>query len=171
MFFEIEIEHQLKLEPTFLAKGTSQTIEKQLKNQKEGQFMVGKGLILKIIKIVDIGKGRVSVRTGCASYNVKFKALVLRPYEGLVIDAKVSGINEYSVMANAGPLNIAISAKLMRDYDYDPETLTYKHKDGNKTISIKSIVRLRIISAVPHKDQKRISATATINGEHLGILA
>ncbi|EAY01797.1 RNA polymerase Rpb7, N-terminal domain containing protein [Trichomonas vaginalis G3] len=171
MFFEVELEHQLKLLPIFLSQGTSQTIEKQLKHQKEGQFMLGKGLILKITKIIEIGKGRVSSRTGCASYSVKFKALVLRPYEDLVIDAKIMILNEFAIMANAGPLTVAVPKTLLeKDYDFEPETLTYKQKNGGKTLGSKTVIRVKIITAVPHKDQIHISATGNLIDPILGVI-
>lgn len=169
MYFEVEFNDTIKLKPSYLSAGTHQTIEKQLRSNSEGQFKTGYGILLKVTQIIKIGHGKVSSRTGCASYEVNYKAIVLRPYGGLVVDAVVTNISDKGVWASAGPLNIfIISDSLPEGYRYDYDSHTFSN--GQKKLEPDSKIRCRLITATPHTDHTHISATATLKDPYLGAL-
>ena len=172
MFFEVDLHDTIRLKPTYLSAGTKTTIEKQLRSNTEGQFKLGYGIILRVTQILNIDKGKISSRTGCASYEIDFKAMVLRPYSGLVVDAKISNMNTQGIFANAGPLDVFVPHKSLPDgYDFDYDSQSFINREKGKKFEIESIIRVRLVTAAPHKDQMHISATATIKDENLGDLS
>ena len=172
MFFEVELHDTIRLKPTYLSAGTKTTIEKQLRSNSEGQFKQGYGIILKVTQINKIGKGMVSCRTGCASYDITFKALIFRPCNGQVVDAKISNMTSQGIWANAGLLDIFVPQKSLPDgYVFDFDSASFINKNEGKQFFLDSKIRVRIVTATPHKDQMHISATATIKDNNLGDLS
>ena len=54
-------------------------------------------------------QGVINAVTAFASFNVKYEALIFRPFEGEVLDAVVTTVNKMGVFCEAGPLDIFIS--------------------------------------------------------------
>ena len=172
MFFEVELHDTIRLKPTYLSAGTKTTIEKQLKSNSEGQFKQGCGIILRVTQISKIGDGMVSCRTGCASYDITYKAIVFRPCNGQVVDAKISNITSQGIWANAGLLDIFVPQRSLPDgYNFDYNSQNFVNDSEGKRFSLEDKIRVRIVTATPHKDQMHISATATIKDPYLGDLS
>lgn len=60
-----------------------------------------------------ISDGVVDPATGFAHYDIKFSAIICRPFKGEVIDAIVTTVNKMGFFAEAGPLQIFVSNKVI----------------------------------------------------------
>jgi DNA-directed RNA polymerase II subunit RPB7 len=59
---------------------------------------------------IDVGKGRVIPGSGAAEFDVKYRAIVWRPFKGEVVDAIVTNVNKMGFFADVGPLSVFVSS-------------------------------------------------------------
>ena len=57
-----------------------------------------------LYRIEETSDGRIQDTSGEVLYRVKFKALVMKPFEGEVLDGVVSEVNSNGFMVQSGPL-------------------------------------------------------------------
>lgn len=58
---------------------------------------------------IDIGKGRIIPGDGSAEFEVKYTAIVWRPFKGEVVDGVVTKVNNLGFFVDVGPLSVFIS--------------------------------------------------------------
>lgn len=54
----------------------------------------GKRYIISVITITDIGEGKIIPSTGQAKFKTRYTAIVMKPFKGEVVDAKVVNVNK-----------------------------------------------------------------------------
>lgn len=69
-------------------------IREKLYADVEGTCTGRYGYIITVVKVGDISKGKVLPGTGLAEFNVKYQAIVFKPYKGEVVDAVVTTVNK-----------------------------------------------------------------------------
>ena len=57
---------------------------------------------------IDVGKGRIIPSTGMAEFEVKYRAVVWKPFKGEVVDAVVTTVNKMGFFADVGPLSVFV---------------------------------------------------------------
>lgn len=171
MFFEITFTETVRIDPEKLCGDVESRIKEELRATTVNKIKQGKGLILDIIEVFDIPNcGRISHRTGDASFAVKCKALTFYPHNGQVVDAVVQNIKDGYLICTAGFIKILVQMHLNTDFVYDSVSSSYKCENLNKVIDNNSIVRVKI-NKVTYSDsgQEKFNAMGTINGKGLGI--
>ena len=66
-----------------------------------------------INSVEEIGDGIVKDGTGDVLFDVKYQAVVFRPFKGEVLDGVVTEVNEHIIHVNVGPLEGSISDKVV----------------------------------------------------------
>lgn len=61
---------------------------------------------------IDMGKGRIIPNDGSAEFEVKYTAIVWRPFKGEVVDGIVSNVQQLGVFVDVGPLTVFISHRV-----------------------------------------------------------
>jgi DNA-directed RNA polymerase II subunit RPB7 len=100
--------------PTIQRKQLYDTLAQQLQEEMEGTCTGRYGFIVTTMypKPEHISDGVVDPATGFAHYDIKFSAIICRPFKGEVIDAIVTTVNKMGFFAEAGPLQIFVSNKV-----------------------------------------------------------
>lgn len=87
--------------------------------------------IISVITITDIGEGKIIPSTGQAKFKTRYTAIVMKPFKGEVVDAKVVNVNKASLLfywfhdrrltvwqmgffAMVGPLQVFVSCHVSR---------------------------------------------------------
>ncbi|ANB12911.1 DNA-directed RNA polymerase II subunit RPB7 [Sugiyamaella lignohabitans] len=95
---------------------------------------------------IDVGKGRVIPSTGSAEFEVKYRAIVWRPFKGEVVDGIVTNVNKMGVFADVGPLSVFISSHLIpSDMTFNPSANPPAYTSEEQSIEKGSRVRLKIV--------------------------
>jgi DNA-directed RNA polymerase II subunit RPB7 len=94
MFFHISLERNLLLHPKYFGASLRSELITKIHNEVEGTCSGRYGFIITVTSVEEIGMGRVQEGTGFASFPVKFKAIVFRPFKGEVVDAVVTQVNK-----------------------------------------------------------------------------
>lgn len=58
---------------------------------------------------IDMGRGRIIPGDGSAEFDVKYKAIVWRPFRGEVVDGIVSNVQAWGIFVDVGPLKVFIA--------------------------------------------------------------
>ena len=69
-------------------------LKQRLHAEVEGSCTGRYGYIIAVVSIEEIGSGRIQEGSGLAEYLVKYRAIVLKPFKGQVIDARVASVNK-----------------------------------------------------------------------------
>ncbi|RUS13432.1 RNA polymerase Rpb7 [Endogone sp. FLAS-F59071] len=94
MFFLKELTHIIHLHPSYFGPSMPTYLKDKLHQDVEGTCSGRFGYIITVVAIQNIGKGKVLPGSGLAEFNVKYQAIVFKPYKGEVVDAVVSTVNK-----------------------------------------------------------------------------
>eukprot|EP01063_Lacrimia_lanifica_P035320 TRINITY_DN6702_c0_g10_i1.p2 TRINITY_DN6702_c0_g10~~TRINITY_DN6702_c0_g10_i1.p2 ORF type:complete len:176 (+),score=62.69 TRINITY_DN6702_c0_g10_i1:81-608(+) len=125
MFFTVTLNHNVHVDPINFHNEINTIVRYQLCKEVEGTIDEEHGYIVAVDTSeqgMQVGPG-VLLDTGPASFHVKYRALVLRPFEDESIDALISKVTQMGVFANVGPLEVFVSKENMPD--------SYKYDDSN----------------------------------------
>src|SRR4051795_6134596 len=86
--------HTIQLHPSFFGPQMQRFMNDKLHKDVEGTCSGRYGYIVTVVKVTTIGKGRILPGSGLAEFNVKYQAIVFKPYKGEVVDAVVSTVNK-----------------------------------------------------------------------------
>lgn len=112
MFFLKDLSLQLTLHPSYFGPQMHQYLKNKLLEDVEGTCTGQFGYIVCVMDgmKIDVGKGRVIPGGGSAEFEVKYRAIVWRPFKGEVVDAVVTTVNKMGFFADVGPLSVFVSS-------------------------------------------------------------
>mmetsp|Transcript_26423 Transcript_26423/g.73831 ORF Transcript_26423/g.73831 Transcript_26423/m.73831 type:complete len:175 (-) Transcript_26423:1269-1793(-) len=173
MFFHVKLTKQLKLHPRYFRNGVSAILRDRLVDEVEGTCTGRYGFIINVVRIEDVGPGMLDTTDGVAVYNIRYMAIVFRPFKGEVLDAIVTSVSERGLFAEAGPLQIFVSARAFpNNLQYNPESNppSYISTDSNdmEVLAKDSAVRVKIVGT--RNAATEIFAVGSIREDYLGLI-
>ncbi|KAL1933264.1 hypothetical protein VTP01DRAFT_7354 [Rhizomucor pusillus] len=170
MFFLKELSHIISLHPAYLGPNMHKQIREKLYADVEGTCTGRYGYIITVVKVGDISKGKVLPGTGLAEFNVKYQAIVFKPYKGEVVDAVVTTVNKMGFFAEVGPLNVFVSSHLIpNDMHYDANNDPPCYASEDQVIQKDVQVRIKLVGT--RVDATEIFAIGTIKEDYLGVIS
>ena len=173
MFYVKELEHEIVLEPMHFGQKLRSTIVRLLKEEVEGLALANYGYVVNVIEVKEeqIRFGIIEYDTGDVVFDVKYTALLLRPFINEVLDATVSICSPLGFFAFFGPLRIFVSKHsmpedMMNGFDGDKDA--WVSDDKEVIITAGCGIRVRIKGRTV--EQGNISAIATIKDNYLGLI-
>lgn len=102
---------KLTLPPKSFGPHMKQKLRSKLIQDVEGTCTGQFGYIICVMDgmKIDMGKGRIIPGDGSAEFEVKYRAVVWRPFKGEVVDGIVSNVQQLGVLVDVGPLTVFIS--------------------------------------------------------------
>lgn len=113
IFVRMQLCEKIKLEPAFISKNYKEEVFKRLKSKVEGICTKHGYIKPNSIEIYKICSGRVELigLNGSTVFDVYFFADVCNPLLGSVLKCRVSNINKFGILVEAGNIIEAIVAK------------------------------------------------------------
>ncbi|VDP50668.1 unnamed protein product [Soboliphyme baturini] len=170
MYYHMFLTHDLLLHPRCFGSNVKEIVKKKLYADVEGKCINGVGIVICVTEIASIGDGVIQTGHPHARFHIKYKAVVFRPYENEVIDARVTGVVRSGIMCNIGPISLFISrTNLPPDYIFDPEALPPSFCDikTEQVIQPGVILRARIVGT--RVDMNDVFAVGSLLDEYLGV--
>mmetsp|Transcript_3828 Transcript_3828/g.24265 ORF Transcript_3828/g.24265 Transcript_3828/m.24265 type:complete len:165 (+) Transcript_3828:304-798(+) len=118
------------------------------RTQVEGTCSGRYGYIIGVLGKPNVGKGFVvEDHSGQAVFEVKYQAIVFRPFKGEVLDAIVYHVSKMGFFAQAGPLELFVSTHLIpSEYAFSSiDEPCFVSDDSMTRIQQDAMVRLKII--------------------------
>lgn len=174
MFYVKTLEHEIVLQPSHFGPKLKATIVRLLKEEVEGLALAEYGFVVNVIEVPEdqIKSGIIEYDTGDVVFNVKYTALLLRPFVNEVLDAVVSQCNTLGFFAYVGPLRVFVSKHSMPEdmlNGWNPDKDSWVSDDKEVVISSGCGVRLRIKGRTV--EQGNITAIGTIKDSYLGLVS
>ncbi|KAJ1950037.1 DNA-directed RNA polymerase II subunit [Linderina macrospora] len=169
MFFHKELNHTITLHPSFLGPQMKTFVTDKLYRDVEGTCTGRYGYIVAVIAILEIKMGRILPGTGSAEFDVRYSAIVFKPYKNEVVDAVVSTVNKMGFFADVGPLQVFVSQHLIpADMEFDPNGNPPSYHSEEQKVEKGTLVRIKIVGT--RIDATEIFAIGTIKEDYLGVI-
>nr|CCA20126.1 DNAdirected RNA polymerase II 19 kDa polypeptide pu [Albugo laibachii Nc14] len=174
MFFLKQLSRDLLLHPMHFGPKLHDIIRLRLIEEVEGTSMGKYGYVITVTEVrdEDIGKGVIQDNSGYVCFNIRYRAILFRPFKNEVLDAVVSVVNQLGFFADVGPLQVFVSRHAMPtdlNNGYDHENNAWISDDREVEIRKGCGVRLRIMGV--SIDVTEINAIGTIKDDYLGLIS
>ncbi len=135
MFYLIEVEDFIRVEPKLFGLPTAQAVEEQLKETYTNHFDKELGIVIAVAGVSSIQEGIIIPGDGAAYYKSNFKLVVWRPEMQELVYGTISEITNFGAFIDLGPAQGMIHiSQTMDDYVSFSKTNTLVGKSGKKSL-------------------------------------
>ncbi|KAJ2498553.1 DNA-directed RNA polymerase II subunit [Coemansia sp. RSA 1972] len=169
MFFHKKLTHTITLHPSFLGPRMREFVTKRLYKDVEGTCTGRYGYIVAVVAILDIQIGKIIPGHGSAEFEVKYSAILFKPFKNEVLDAVVATVNNTGFIADAGSFQIFVAKVFIpSDMKIDMNTNPPSFHSDDQKIEKGTLVRIKLIGT--NIDATKITAIGTIKEDYLGVI-
>ena len=171
------LERSIRLEPRYFDENISETLRDRLFHEVEGQCFGEEGYVLSICDILVVSLGFINDDAGSATYRIKYRALVFKPFHDEVLDAVVSNVTDTGITCSVGPFSFMVGVEVCspqqsrntaknkasnerrcccrekctqsmgKGYEYDSRTESYSTPSGGE-LTKNSKVRAKLLNVI-----------------------
>ena len=117
MFYIVEVEDYVRVEPKLFGLKTSDAVAKQLQETYTNYHDKEIGEVIGIISVLEVGNGIIIPGDGAAYYNSKFKLIVWKPEMQELVYGLTEEITNFGAFINLGVMKGVIHiSQTMDDY-------------------------------------------------------
>lgn len=160
MFYIVDVEDYIRVEPKLFGLITSDAVAKQLQEIYTNYHDKEIGEVIGVISVLEVGKGIIIPGDGAAYYNSKFKLIVWKPELQELVYAIVDEITNFGAFMNLGVMKGVLHiSQTMDDYVSFSNTNTLVGKDSKRVLKKRDACLARIIALSYRGDQPKIGLT------------
>lgn len=151
MFYLIEVEDYVRVEPKLFGLPTSEAVDKQLHETYKDYYDKELGKVIAVVEVLDVGDGVIIPGDGAAYYNSTFKLLVWKPVLQELVYGVVSEITNFGAFIDLGVMRGMIHiSQTMEDYVSFSKSDSLIGKSSKRTLKKGDLCLARIV-AISHK--------------------
>jgi len=160
MFYLLEVQDYIRVEPKLFGLPTMEAVDKQLKEIYTDYYDKEIGKVITVISVLEVGDGVIIPGDGAAYYNTKFKLLVWKPEMHELVHGIISEITNFGAFINLGVMKGMIHiSQTMEDYVSFSKTNILTGKSTKRSLKQRDLCLARIV-AISHKgDEPKIGLT------------
>ena len=160
MFYIVEVDDYVRVEPKLFGLPTSQAVDKQLRETYSDYYSKELGKVVSIVEVLNVGEGVIIPGDGAAYYNSTFKLLVWRPVLQELVLGSIQEITSFGAFINMGVLQGMIHiSQTMDDFVSFNKTNALSGKVSKRNLKSDDLCLARIV-AISHKgDEPKIGLT------------
>lgn len=160
MFYNIEVEDYVRVEPKLFGLKTSDAVAKQLQETYSDYHDKEIGEVIGIISVLEVGDGVIIPEDGAAYYKSKFRLLVWKPELQELVFGIIEEVTNFGAFLNLGVMKGIIHiSQTMDDYVTFSTTNTLLGKDSKKVLKKKDPCIARIVAISYKGDNPKIGIT------------
>jgi len=160
MFYTVEVEDYVRVEPRLFGLKTSDAVAKQLQEIYANYHDKEIGEVIGIISVSEVGDGIIIPGDGAAYYNSKFKLIVWKPELQELVFCTIEEITNFGAFINLGVMNGMIHiSQTMDDYVTFSSSNSLLGKDSKRVLKKKDTCLARIVAVSYKGDQPKIGLT------------
>ncbi len=155
MFYILDVEDHVRVEPKHFGLPTREAIEEQLKQDYVDHVRKDFGFIISVLSVDSVEKGVIIPGDGSAFYKTRFKILVWKPELHELIYGTLSEITNFGAFMQVGPAKGMIHiSQTMEDFVSLSKTGTLSGKSSKKSLAkgdecVARIVAISFKAGVP----------------------
>ena len=160
MFYLIEVEDHVRVEPKHFGLATSEAIERQLNDTFVGKVNKELGHVISVISVKKVEYGVIIPGDGAAFYRSIFELLVWRPELHELLYGTILEITNFGAFIQIGPAQGMIHvSQTMEDYVSLSKTGTLSGKATKRTLGKGNDCIARIVAISYKADEPKIGLT------------
>ncbi len=177
MFYVLQLTHSLVIPPIHFGPKLYDTLTTLLRSSVEGSALSTYGYVVQVISVPrsSITAGVIEYDSGDVAFDIRYEALLFRPFKNEVVDAVVTDVNNLGFFAYVGPLRVFVSERLfpgdlngVEGGGYDGDSNSWISADNEVQIKDGCGVRVRIIGTTVEEND--ISSVGRIDEDFLGLI-
>ena len=160
MFYIVEVEDYVRVEPKLFGLKTSDAVAKQLQETYSSYHDKEIGEVVGVIEVLEVGDGIIIPGDGAAYYNSRFKLIVWKPELQELVFGVVEEITNFGAFMNLGVMKGMIHiSHTMDDYVTFSTSGSLLGKDSKKILKKGDSCLARIVALSYKGDQPKIGLT------------
>lgn len=160
MFYILELEDYVRVEPELFGLDTDEAIKKQIEKTYENYVDRELGAVIAVLDIKGVGEGIIIPGDGAAYYKTDFKLLVLKPELQELAYGIVSEITNFGAFLDIGSMQAMLHiSQAMDDYVNFSKTNALIGKNSKKALKKNDLCLARIVAISFKGDEPKISIT------------
>lgn len=160
MFYVVEVEDYVRVEPRLFGLQTSDAVAKQLQEIYANYHDKEIGEVIGIMAVLEVGDGVIIPGDGAAYYKSKFKLLAWKPELQELVYGVIDEITNFGAFINLGVMKGVIHiSQTMDDYVTFSTTNTLLGKDSKKVLKKRDACLARIVALSYKGDMPKIGLT------------
>jgi len=160
MFYIVEVEDYVRVEPKLFGFKTSDAVAKQLQETYASYHDKEIGEVIGVIEVLEVGDGIIISGDGAAYYNSRFKLIVWKPELQELVFGNVEEITNFGAFMNLGVMKGMIHiSQTMDDYVTFSTSGSLLGKDSKKVLKKGDSCLARIVALSYKGDQPKIGLT------------
>jgi len=160
MFYLVEVEDYIRVEPKLFGLATRDAVEKQLEETYAEYHDKEIGEVISVIDVDEVGEGIIIPGDGAAYYNSKFKILTWKPEMQELVYGVVSEITNFGAFIDMGVMQGMIHiSQTMEDYVSFNKSNTLTGKSSKKTLKRGDACLARIVAVSYKGEDPKIGLT------------
>ncbi|MEM4325919.1 MAG: DNA-directed RNA polymerase [Candidatus Pacearchaeota archaeon] len=151
MFYIIEVEDYVRVEPKLFGLDTMNAVMKQLKENYVDYYSKELGKVISVIDVLKVDEGIIIHGDGAAYYNTKFRLLTWKPEMHELVYCVVSEITNFGAFMDLGVMKGMIHiSQTMDDYVNFSKSNVLTGKSTKRVLKQGDLCLARIV-AISHK--------------------
>ena len=160
MFYVVEVEDYVRVEPKLFGLKTSDAVAKQLQETYSNYHDKEIGEVIGVIEVLEVGDGIIIPGDGAAYYNSTFKLIVWKPELQELVYGIVEEITNFGAFMNLGVMKGMIHiSQTMDDYVSFSTSGSLLGKDSKKILKKNDACIARIVALSYKGDMPKIGLT------------
>ena len=160
MFYIIEIEDYIRVEPKLFGLTTREAVAKQLQETYAEYHDKEIGEVIGVIEVLEVGEGIIIPGDGAAYYNSKFKLLVWKPELQELVYGTVSEIANFGAFMNIGVMQGMIHiSQTMEDYVSFSKSNALIGKSSKRSLKKGDACLARVVAISYRGEEPKIGLT------------
>ncbi len=160
MFYIVEIEEHIRVEPKLFGLSTREAVEKQLQETYAQYHDKEIGEVVGVLDVLDVGEGIIIPGDGAAYYKSRFKLLVWKPEMHELAYGIITEITNFGAFMNLGVMQGMIHiSQTMDDYVSFSKTNTLVGKSSKRSLKKGDVCLARIVAISYKGDDPKLGLT------------
>jgi len=160
MFYIVEVEDYVRVEPRLFGLKTSDAVAKQLQETYSSYHDKEIGEVIGVIEVLEVGDGIIIPGDGAAYYNSRFKLIVWKPELQELVFGVIEEITNFGAFINLGVMKGMIHiSQTMDDYVTFSTSGSLLGKDSKKVLKKGDSCLARVVALSYKGDQPKIGLT------------
>ena len=160
MFYLVEVEDHVRVEPKLFGLATAEAVKEQLQETYSGFQDKELGTVVSVLEVLDVDEGIIIPGDGAAYYRSRFKLIVFRPELQELAYGTIDEITSFGAFMNLGVVKGMIHiSQTMDDYVSFSKTGSLTGKDGKKSLNIKDDCIARVVAISYKGEEPKIGLT------------
>jgi len=160
MFYIVEVQDYVRVEPRLFGLKTSDAVAKQLQEIYANYHDKEIGEVIGIMSVLEVGNGVIIPGDGAAYYNSRFKLIVWKPELQELVFCIVDEITNFGAFMNLGVMKGMIHiSQTMDDYVTFSTSNSLVGKDSKRILKKKDLCLARVVALSYKGDNPKIGLT------------